>query len=213
MGNFFSIDSKFFHFMTKVADCMILSVLWLLFSFPVVTAGAATVALYFSVVKILREEEGTIWRSFWGSFKTNFKQATIISVPALLAGSFWVQVLEAMAVNHQGGEPLYLVALVLLGITIMWLHYILSYLARFTDTIRVTLRNTFLICLGNLPNSLLMLALFATVVIVLYMIQPINPFLFLLVPSLYVLVVSLILERIYSKYNTAAPEESTSNEV
>ena len=45
----FSISGKFYSFMTKVADLIILSVLWLLTSLPVITLGASGSALYYTM--------------------------------------------------------------------------------------------------------------------------------------------------------------------
>ena len=45
MKRLLSIDNPIMRFIIKIFDCMILSVLWLVFSLPVITMGAATAAL------------------------------------------------------------------------------------------------------------------------------------------------------------------------
>lgn len=212
MGKLFDINSNFFHFMTRVADCMFLSLLWLLACIPLVTIGASTTALYYCAVKVIREEEGGLWKSFWHSFRINFKQSTILSLPILLACGFWFAVLEAMAVAGQSSEPLYIVALMLLAVAIAWLHYIFSYIARFTDTLRVVLRNTFLICISEFPRSLLLLGMFVAVVVAIMLNWPVSPVILVFVPSVYMLIASFLLERIYRKYRKDE-EESEGEEV
>ena len=75
---FFNMDNKFFQFMGQLADAFILSVLWLLACIPVVTAGASTTALFYTIHKVLRRQQGYLWSVFWDSFRSNFKQSTKI---------------------------------------------------------------------------------------------------------------------------------------
>ena len=51
MRGIFSIDSPLMSFLVKVFDCIGASILWLLFSLPIVTMGAAGAALYTTVYK------------------------------------------------------------------------------------------------------------------------------------------------------------------
>ncbi|MGN1184899.1 MAG: DUF624 domain-containing protein, partial [Oliverpabstia sp.] len=76
MNNLFNPDNKFFTFMGKVADLMILNLLCIVCCLPIVTAGASITALYYVTLKIARNEETYIARGFFHSFKENFKQAT-----------------------------------------------------------------------------------------------------------------------------------------
>ena len=76
MNRFFNMDNKFFVFMGRVADLLLLNFLCILCCIPVVTAGASITALYYVTLKMARDEESYIARSFFRSFKQNFKQAT-----------------------------------------------------------------------------------------------------------------------------------------
>ena len=78
MGEIFNLDNKFFQAVGKLVDCVWLSLLWMLFSIPVFTVGAATTALYYSVNKSIRHGRGYAGREFWEGFRSNFKQATVI---------------------------------------------------------------------------------------------------------------------------------------
>jgi len=72
------MDGPFMRFGNALADVMILSVVWLVFSIPVVTIGAATTALFYVTTRRVSDKEGYILRDFWESFKSNFKKATIL---------------------------------------------------------------------------------------------------------------------------------------
>ena len=55
---FFSTDSPLYRFLTRLWDMIKLNFLWLIFSLPVVTFGAATVAAYSVTLKMVDEREG-----------------------------------------------------------------------------------------------------------------------------------------------------------
>lgn len=76
--NFLRYDSPFMKFLTKVTDMIILNILCLLCSIPVFTFGAAFTAKYYVGMKIVKDEEGSILKQYFKSFKENFKQSTII---------------------------------------------------------------------------------------------------------------------------------------
>ena len=86
MGRIFDMDNKFFRFMSKVADLCILNIICVVCCIPVITAGASITAMYYVTLKMVRNEEAYILRSFFKSFKQNFKQATIINLIMLLIG-------------------------------------------------------------------------------------------------------------------------------
>ena len=64
MNRFFNMDNKFFVFMGRVADLLLMNFLCILCCIPVVTAGASITALYYVTLKMARDEESYIARSF-----------------------------------------------------------------------------------------------------------------------------------------------------
>ena len=86
MDRIFNMDNKFFVFMGRVADLMILNILCIICCIPIITIGASVTAMYYVTLKMARNEESYIVRSFFKSFKENFKQATVIWLVALVAG-------------------------------------------------------------------------------------------------------------------------------
>ena len=82
------MDNKFFVFMGRVADLMILNILCIICCIPIITIGASVTAMYYVTLKMTRNEESYIVRSFFKSFKENFKQATVIWLVALADGLF-----------------------------------------------------------------------------------------------------------------------------
>jgi len=56
MGKFFNLDSPLMRFMTKLADLMILNLLFLITCIPVITIGAAWTSLYYVTLKMVKDE-------------------------------------------------------------------------------------------------------------------------------------------------------------
>lgn len=74
---FFSVDGPLYKFICKLWLTLKLNFFWILFSLPIITIGASTVAAYSVGMKIVRDEEGHIFRQFVKAFKSNFRQGTI----------------------------------------------------------------------------------------------------------------------------------------
>jgi len=68
---FFDLDSPLMNVLNKMADLMWLNILTLICCIPVITAGAALTSMHYVALKIVRNEESYITRSFFKSFKTN----------------------------------------------------------------------------------------------------------------------------------------------
>ena len=83
MRSIFNIDSPVMSSLIKFADCICVSLLWLVFSLPIVTMGASSAALYATVYKYLRRGEGHLWQTFWGAFRDNLKRSTLVWLVAL----------------------------------------------------------------------------------------------------------------------------------
>lgn len=209
MGNIFRIDGPFFRFMGAVADCFLLSVLWLLFSLPVFTVGASTSALYYSVIKVIREQDGSVFRTFWEAFRQNFKQGAL-AILIFVIGGFLVTCVGTAVYranpSQQTLQSVYLGYLCTVLVAAAWAHYLLSYIARFENSLVNALKNTLIICMMNLPQSFLIAVTFAAVAAVFVLFLPVSVLGLLFVPGVYVLMTSFLMERIFRKY---LPKEET----
>ncbi|BCJ95868.1 beta-carotene 15,15'-monooxygenase [Anaerocolumna cellulosilytica] len=78
MKSFFSMNSPLYNLLSKLTDILILSLLWLVCSLPIVTIGAATTAVYYVNMKLVKDEEDYIVKSFLKAFYENLKQGTIV---------------------------------------------------------------------------------------------------------------------------------------
>ena len=133
MGRIFDMDNKFFRFMSKVADLCILNIICVVCCIPVITAGASITAMYYVTLKMVRNEEAYILRSFFKSFKQNFKQATIINLIMLLIGVVLYVDLNVSKAMQGGAGQIFQVIFMAFGLIYFILFlYVYPVLARFS---------------------------------------------------------------------------------
>ena len=208
-----NFNSRLYHYMSKLAECMILSFLWIALSLPVITFGAATSALYYCVVKVVRKDEGSSLKDFWHAFKSNLNQSTLVVLLSFAIGVLVVVLGSAVyAAVPQANtlKNIYVMYIILAAFGIAWMHYAFSYIARFEASFKTVLKNSLIICLMNLPSSLSFVILFVGIIVVMIMTAPASGAALFVLPAIYALVTSFLLERVYRKYMPA--EESPPNE-
>jgi uncharacterized membrane protein YesL len=199
MGDIFNLDNKFFQAVGKIVDCIGLSILWLVCCIPVVTAGAATTALYYTVNKVIRHGRSYVWTEFWHGFGSNFKQSTIVWLIVLAVELLLGMDSYIMYRYDQAGEKigkLYIVFLVLMAIGVILVNYIFPYIARFTNTTRAIFRNVIYISVANMPQTVVMFVILLGVALLIYL----APYLIVILPAAYMFVVNFLLENVFRKY-------------
>ena len=141
----------------KIGDLICLNVLWLICCIPVITIGASTTALYTVMLKLVRNEEGYIFRGFFKAFKSNFKQSTIIWIILLLLGIVWtVDFRLAGLMPGTVGIVLSAIFLALGFMLLSVLIYIFPLTARYENGIKATFKNALILAVAKLPYTFLM---------------------------------------------------------
>ncbi len=148
MRRLFDIDSPLMGFLIKTFDCVCLSLLWLVFSLPVITIGASSAAMYAAAHRCLQKDEGHLLPTFWAAFRENFRRSTLcwLIVLAILA----VLVLDAVFFRGllQKGDvfgKLYWLLLMLICVVLTWMGFLTGYSARCNGSVRQVLRISFLL--------------------------------------------------------------------
>lgn len=80
--NIFGFEGSFINVFDKIFDVLALGFLWILCSIPVVTVGASTTALYYAMVKSVKNHKGYIAKEFFRSFKENLATSTLLWILA-----------------------------------------------------------------------------------------------------------------------------------
>lgn len=159
MENFFSPDNPLLQFLEKIADFMIVSLLTVLFSLPVFTIGAAVVACHKTMQNKVMANEQPISQAFFRAFRENFKQATIfwllaLLVVAILVGDF---TLTYHYFNKVWVTPLYIMLFIVGFIALGIISYMFPLMARYQNTLKQHLKNSFYLTLSYLPRTILIL--------------------------------------------------------
>ena len=145
--------------MEKVADLIVINLLFVLCSLPVVTIGASATAMHYCLRR-WREGEGKIAGDFFKSFRLNLRQATILWViflilAAILAANF------VLIRNWTG--PVYQTVMVMLmvvsAVLLMWVSVVFPFLARFDNTTGKIGKNALLIAMVSPAGSVIAAAL------------------------------------------------------
>lgn len=139
---FFSVDGAFYKFISRLWDIVKLNLLWILFSLPIVTMGAATVAAYTVTLKMVDETEGYVGRQFIKGFKENWKQGIPMGLLAMLCA--YAVYLDFQLFNAVEGNPIIflifgMVAIVAFGAAFL---YAFPLSARYENTLFATLQNS-----------------------------------------------------------------------
>lgn len=159
MHKLFSLDGHLFAILGKTADLILLNVLWVLCCLPIVTIGASTTALYSVSLKLFRNEESYIIRSFFHAFKENLRQASILWMMVLLTGGFlsYDMFIVNQLPSSSGSLSKTLLSIALLLFFLM-LNYLFPLLAKFQNSVKNICINALLMSLLHFPYTLLIMA-------------------------------------------------------
>ena len=163
---FFSVDGALYKFLTRLWDMIKLNLMWLLFSLPVVTVGAATVAAYSVTLKMVDEQEGYVARQFVKAFKENWRQGIPMGLLALFC-SYVVYLDFELQRVMEGDSTMFLIFGIIAAFVFgMSFIYAFPLSARYENTLIGTLKNSVNIATRYFLRTLLLVAVLAVEVII-----------------------------------------------
>lgn len=157
----FSIDNPFFYFMSRLADLVVLNLLFILTSLPVFTIGTSLTAMYEVLRKMREGTEGTLYRTYFGIFIAEFKRTVkswlaMLGIGALLFGDLYISV---TMIESSKVRPL----LLILGS--MTFLYLMAESRMYLDlpeeerSVKEDIRTAFYKAVRQFPQTLLMIVL------------------------------------------------------
>lgn len=199
MKRFFDPESFFWKCFDKMADVLVLSMLWFLLCLPLVTIGASTTALYDAASRCVRGGEAGVYGRFFRTFKASLKPAalcTLLFGGALVLLAVGRHAAVAMAEGHRfmlAVAAAYLVLFACLAGYLCWLFPLLSrYELSFAQLCRTAAQFWF----AHFPSTLAMVALLA--VCAALVVRFLMPVCFL--PALLALADSIFVERAFRRH-------------
>ena len=156
MKQIFSISSPLYRFISRFWDMVKLNFLWLVFSLPIITIGASTVAAYSVTLKMVDDQEGKIGEQFLKAFKENLKQGTIMGLIAIFVSYAVYLNFELFNKVESNPLPFLIAAIVLLFVELLHITYAFPLCARYKDSVKTLFRNSAAIAMKYFLRTLLL---------------------------------------------------------
>lgn len=176
MNKLFNLDSPILRVLGTLADMCLLNIMTLIGCLPIITAGASLTAMHYVMLKMVRNEEGYIWKDFWKSFKENFWQGTAIGSILLIFVAFF---LIDCYIFKGFVETVSLPMLAVAGAFALFLYmiylYVFPLLSHFHNTVLGTIKNAFFVGIMAFPQTILMMIVTALPLVLVYQYTQILP--------------------------------------
>lgn len=205
--NFLSFNSPFVQGLYKIANMILASLLWILFCIPVFTAGASTVALYYTVQKNIKNSRDNSWSCFWQSFKENFKQSTLITLifiavtAVLLTDISIINTLSELGKINGYAKIFFYVVIGILCIYAVWVY---AYIARFTNTLKQAMKNALILAVMHFPVTIAVAAIGVFSIVIIWLVH-VTVF---IMPATSVLMMSFLMEKVFRRYMSEEDKRS-----
>lgn len=151
-------DSRLGQVLNLIADSMILSVLWLICCIPTITIGAATTALYGTVMASY-QNRGSVFKNFFRFFRQNFGQSLgasllLFGIGAVVVADLWV--LSKADIPIAGFLKIVLYGVIFLAA--MAISYLFPLIARYTGGLKQHIKNSVLLSFSTPVTTVIFLA-------------------------------------------------------
>lgn len=168
----FNFDSPLVNLIFRIADLIVLNLITLICMIPIITIGPAMKALAFTSLKMVREEDGSVVKTFWRNFKLNFVQSMLLGFICLAALFVILGDIYALVMLKSMFSWVAIAAsAIAITIALITLLYAIPMQGRFLNKIKDTLKNAFWLALIKLPHSLVMLLCWLLLPVAYYLIS------------------------------------------
>ncbi|MFC6316100.1 YesL family protein [Lapidilactobacillus achengensis] len=197
----FNTNSSFFRFMGTLFSFTGLNVLFLITCIPIFTIGPALASLYATTLKYIDNEDLPLVKNYWTAFRKNFKHGSLIfiilaAVVAIIGFNiaFWRKFNSVVA------QPIFIILIIVLVLIAFLTELLFPLIGRFENTIRQTYQNAFLIAISNFFQTLLLLAIDASALALVYVSNFARVMFLIFGVAFVVYIKSFIVKRILTKY-------------
>lgn len=189
-----------FSILNLLGHLILLSILWTICCLPIITIGASSTALYYTVVKVLRRNQDSLFDAFFREFRSNFLQSLNINMGFLCYfGVLAYFAIPQLAAPQNGFGPSFygLIGLAFLGMLPLSLVY--PTISRFFYKGGALLRFLLMVTGRHLHIILACALLLAAGILAALS----NPVALLFAPGIVCYIQSLLLEPVFKKYSAA----------
>lgn len=201
----FRFDGAFGRFMNLLFDILYVGILWVVFSIPLITAGASSAAAYYTMAKCVRHKTGYVGREFWKAFKDNFRQMLPFTLGFWLAAA--VLALDLLyvwqnesALNNSIFVVLIFIAFLLTGLVV----YLCPVVSRFRLMGWELIKRSGVLMFKFLPVTILTQAVFLAMCAGIYLM----PWSVFILPGVFLFAFSFPMEKILRRLMPPVDEDS-----
>ena len=148
-------------FLRYLCDLMVVNWLWILCSLPVVTIGPATCALFAVTLRLARDENVSVLRTFFRAFRNNFKSGLLLGLIGI--GLLVVGATDFLFALEQTGlfrKLFIVVAVIVLCVLLIVVSYAFALQARFENSLTGQIKNAFTLAVCSPGWTVLMWAIY-----------------------------------------------------
>lgn len=158
LGNLFGTDGPVIRFIFRVKDLVILNLLTVICMLPVFTFGPALKALAFTTLKMAREEDGNVVKTYFRNFKLNFKQTVVFGLVCLMLLCIAAADVWALYIMRGKFPTVIVVAAVVVVILVFGiLTFAIPMQGRFLNPIGATFLNAARASILKFPKTVIMI--------------------------------------------------------
>lgn len=197
----------------KIINFLLLNILWVVCSIPLVTIGASTCAAFYVSLKMVNDEEVQVIKMFFKAFKQDFMQGTImlcITSPCTALCIFmWRFLIKAEDKNLL----LILGAFIVTMIIIILNFYSYPLIARYSNTIKNTIRNSAGLTAQHFKSTMLTIVVAAAEIAIMFVIPLVTLLGLFFIPELVIFTISKTAKPIFDEIeNPPAPQPEEDEE-
>lgn len=164
-----NLDNSILHALTCIFDVIVATVLFLVCCLPVVTIGASLSAMYTTMIAITKDSYTGVFRTFFGAFRENFKQASFLwLLDALVGLVVAVDIMVCWGFDMEAGLMLSAMQGLTVFCTALYAAisvYVFSGIAVYHVTWKQAISNAFYWTMNKLPATLGLLLLCAAMAV------------------------------------------------
>lgn len=206
MERIFSMDGKFFTFITKLSDLLLLNVLFIITCLPILTIGVSLIALYQTTLQLADNTDSYILRNYFSNWKQNLKQGILIWIPSFIL--LILCILNLSVLPHMPQNLYRTTCLCLQFVLLFFLYGIFLYAFSLPKVYRSsclnTLRNALFMTFKHLPVTCLCLCIsvipYALIILLPKITGWILSFFIVIGSSVTAYIHSYILQKVFKKY-------------
>ncbi len=202
MGALFSADGVIYKACSYLSVFFFANILWIVFSLPIFTIGASTTALFNVMSKLTNDEDISVFKDFWKSYKLNFKQGSLIGIILIILFSVLyldlthLSLFNNMAVKFvAGGFQIFILVELVVCST-----YVFYMLAKYHMTYKNLIKSAFILANKHLLTSFFCILIFLGITVVYVFILGSRTFILFTFASIYAFGTSFFIKSIVNKY-------------